>query len=341
VQNKLEETIMSKRLLITGGAGFIGSEFVRQGVDRGHKITVIDSLTYAGDEMRIRGVEGRFNLYKADITNREFVEHIFRKEKPQIVIHMAAESHVDRSIIDATPFIETNIKGTQVLLDVSKDYDIERVINMSTDEVYGEISDGRFEETSPLNPNSPYSVSKATADMLGRAYFRTYGLPVITVRPSNNYGLWQYPEKLIPVVILKGLNDERIPVYGSGTNVREWLFVSDCVDAIFSIMEQGRIGEVYNVGSGEEKQNIDVVKAILRLLGKSVGLIEFVKDRLGHDLRYSLNSGKIKNELDWKAKASFEEGIEGTVRWYVDNMDWAGGKIDYLRQYWGRVYMPK
>lgn len=329
---------MNKKLLVTGGAGFIGSELVRQGVARGHEITVIDNLTYAGDQIRIKGVEEKINLYKADITNREFVEHIFRKEKPQIVIHMAAESHVDRSIIDATPFIETNIKGTQVLLDVSKDYGIERFINMSTDEVYGEIPDGQFEETSRLNPNSPYSVSKATADMLGRAYFRTYDMPVITVRPSNNYGSWQYPEKLIPVVILKGLNEERIPVYGNGTNVREWLFVSDCANAIFSIMEQGKTGEIYNIGSREEKQNIDVVKAILRLLGKSEGLIEFVKDRLGHDLRYSLNSDKIEKELDWKAKVSFEEGIEETVRWYMDNMDWAGSKLDYLRQYWGRVY---
>ena len=331
---------MNKRLLITGGAGFIGSEFVRQGVHRGYRIAVIDNLTYAGDQLRIKSVEENINLYKTDITNKEFVEHIFSKEKPQVVIHMAAESHVDRSIIDATPFIETNIKGTQVLLDVSKHYGIERFINMSTDEVYGEISDGQFEEASPLNPNSPYSVSKATADMLGRAYWRTYGLPVITVRPSNNYGLWQYPEKLIPVVILKGLNEERIPVYGNGTNVREWLFVADCVDAIFSIMEQGKIGEVYNVGSGEEKKNIDVVKAILRLLGKSEGLIEFVKDRPGHDLRYSLNSFKVKNELDWKANVSFEKGMEDTVRWYVDNMDWVKGKIDCLRQYWGRVYMP-
>lgn len=329
---------MNKRLLITGGAGFIGSELVMQGVQQGYEITVIDNLTYAGDKIRIKSVEEKINLYKADITNREFVEHIFREEKPEIVIHMAAESHVDRSIIDATPFIETNIRGTQVLLDVSKQYAVEKFINMSTDEVYGEISDGCFEETSILNPNSPYSVSKAASDMLGRAYFRTYGLPVITVRPSNNYGSWQYPEKLIPVVILKGLNEERIPVYGNGTNVREWLFVSDCVDAIFSVVEQGKIGEVYNIGSGDEKQNIDVVKAILKLLGKSEGLIEFVKDRLGHDIRYSLNSDKIEKELGWKANISFEEGIEDTVRWYVDNMAWVKDKIDYLRQYWGRVY---
>ncbi|MFH1859949.1 MAG: dTDP-glucose 4,6-dehydratase [bacterium] len=329
---------MDKKLLVTGGAGFIGSEFIRQGVQRGYRIAVIDNLTYAGDKIRIQGVEKNINFYKADITNREFVEHIFREEKPQVIIHMAAESHVDRSIIDATPFIETNIKGTQVLLDVSKQYGIERFINMSTDEVYGEISEGQFGETSPLDPNSPYSVSKATADMLGRAYWRTHDLPVITVRPSNNYGSWQYPEKLIPVVILKGLNEERIPVYGNGQNVREWLFVSDCVDAIFSIMERGKTGEVYNIGSGEEKKNIDVVKTILRLLGKSEGLIEFVKDRLGHDLRYSLNSDKIGKELDWKAKISFEEGMENTVRWYIDNMPWVKSKLDYLRQYWGTVY---
>ncbi len=329
---------MNKRILVTGGCGFIGSEFVRQGTQRGYKITVVDNLTYAGDYARIKSVEENISFYKADITNREFMEHIFNKEKPQIVIHMAAESHVDRSILDATPFIETNIRGTQVLLDVSKHYGIEKFINMSTDEVYGEISDGQFEETSPLSPNSPYSVSKAAADMLGRAYWRTYGLPVITVRPSNNYGSWQYPEKLAPVVILKGLNEERIPVYGKGTNVREWLFVSDCVEAIFLVVEQGRIGEIYNVGSGQEKKNIDVVQAILGLLGKSEGLIEFVKDRLGHDLRYSLNSAKIENELDWKAKVSFEEGIEWTVKWYVNNMDWVKDKVDYLHKYWERVY---
>ncbi len=328
-----------KKLLITGGAGFIGSEFVRQAVDRGFQVINIDKLTYAGDLERLKGYEDKFTFYKADITNREFIEYIFEKEKPDIVVHWAAESHVDRSILDATPFIETNVKGTQVLLDVAKENDVELFINIATDEVYGELGEeGQFYETTPLEPNSPYSVSKASADMLGRAYFRTYGLPVITVRPSNNYGPWQYPEKLIPVVILKALNNEPIPVYGTGQNVREWLFVSDCADAVFNIIERGKSGEIYNVGSGEEKRNIEVVKAILDILGKPESLITFVKDRPGHDFRYSLNVDKIKKEIGWEAKVKFDEGIEKTVKWYLDNMDWVERKLKYLKDYWEKVY---
>jgi dTDP-glucose 4,6-dehydratase len=243
------------KLLVTGGAGFIGSEFVRQGVKKGYNIVVVDKLTYAGDLERLKEVENKIKFYKADITNREFIEYIFKSEKPDIVVHWAAESHVDRSILDASPFIETNVKGTQVLLDVAKESNIKRFINITTDEVYGELGEnGQFYEDSPLIPNSPYSVSKASADMLGRAYYKTYKLPVITVRPSNNYGWWQYPEKLIPVVILKAINEEPIPVYGTGQNVREWLFVSDCAEAVFEIMEKGKEGEIYNVGSGEERR---------------------------------------------------------------------------------------
>ncbi|OGQ38067.1 MAG: dTDP-glucose 4,6-dehydratase, partial [Deltaproteobacteria bacterium RIFCSPLOWO2_01_FULL_42_9] len=282
-----------KKLLITGGAGFIGSECVRQGVKRGYKIVVADKLTYAGDLERIGDVEKGTTFYNADITNRESLTHIFKKEKPEAVIHWAAESHVDRSIVDASPFLETNIKGTQVLLEAARASGVEKFINISTDEVYGEMGkDGQFFETTPLNPNSPYSVSKASADMLGRAYHRTYGLPVVTVRPSNNYGPWQYPEKLIPVAILKAINNEKIPVYGKGENIREWLFVSDCVEAVFLMLEKGIAGEVYNIGSGVEKKNVEVVNNILKLLGKPEKLIEFVKDRPGHDLRYSLNSDK-------------------------------------------------
>jgi dTDP-glucose 4,6-dehydratase len=216
---------------------------------------------------------------------------------------------------------------------------VEKFINISTDEVYGELKeDGQFYEVTPLNPNSPYSVSKASADMLGRAYYRTYGMPVITVRPSNNYGSWQYPEKLIPVVILKALNNEKIPVYGKGDNVREWLFVSDCVTAVFSVLKEGNAGEIYNIGSGEEKKNIEVVKTILRLLEKSEDLIEFTKDRLGHDFRYSLNSEKIREQLGWEKEISFDEGIENTVKWYVDNMTWVKAKLVHLNKYWEIVY---
>jgi dTDP-glucose 4,6-dehydratase len=327
------------KILITGGAGFIGSEFTRQAVKKGFNTIVVDKLSYAGDLERLKEIEGKYRFYKADITNREFLEHIFSYEKPDIVVHWAAESHVDRSILDATPFIETNIKGTQILLEVARRANISLFINISTDEVYGELGEeGEFSENTPLNPNSPYSASKASADMLGRAYYRTYGLPVITIRPSNNYGPWQYPEKLIPVVILKALRNEPIPVYGTGQNVREWLFVSDCAEAIFTIIEKGKVGEIYNVGSKEEKRNIDVVKAILKLLNKPESLITFVKDRPGHDYRYSLNSDKIKRELGWQAKTSFEEGIEKTVKWYLSNLSWVEKKLAYLEKYWERIY---
>jgi dTDP-glucose 4,6-dehydratase len=318
---------MNKKILVTGGAGFMGSEFVRSGVRKGYGIVVVDSLTYAGDMGRLKEVEKETTFYGTDITNKESLEYIFEKERPDVVVHFAAESHVDRSIQDASPFFDTNVKGTQILLDVSRKYEVERFINISTDEVYGELTgEGQFYETTPLNPNSPYSVSKASADMLGRAYHRTYGMPLITVRPCNNYGPWQYPEKLIPVVVLKALNNEKVPVYAKGENIREWLFVIDCVDAIFTVLEKGEAGEVYNVGSGEEKRNIDVVRTILKLLGKQEDLIEFVKDRLGHDFRYSLNSNKIKEKLGWESKTDFNEGIDRTVKWYMDNIGWAKSK---------------
>ena len=317
-----------KKLLITGGAGFIGSEFVRQGVGKGYEIAVVDKLSYAGDTERLKDAEGKITFYKVDVTDRVSVGEVFRKEKPDIIVHWAAESHVDRSILDASPFLDTNIKGTQVLLDIAREHEIKRFINISTDEVYGDLEEeGQFYETTPLNPSSPYSVSKASADMLGRAYHRTYGLPVMTIRPSNNYGPWQYPEKLIPVVIMKALNGQKVPVYAKGENVREWLFVSDCAEAVFETVEKGRAGEIYNVGSGEEKKNIDVVRTILKILGKTEDLIEFVKDRLGHDFRYSLNSERIRREIGWKPRVQFSEGIEKTVKWYLDNVEWVKKKI--------------
>jgi dTDP-glucose 4,6-dehydratase len=328
-----------KKLLVTGGAGFIGSEFVRQGVRRGYAIVLIDKLTYAGDMVRIKEVEKKVTFYRIDVTDRKSIERVFKTQKPDAVVHLAAESHVDRSILDASPFLETNIKGAQILLEVSRQQGIEKFINISTDEVYGELEEGgKFYEATALNPNSPYAVSKASADMLGRAYHRTYGVPVITVRPSNNYGLWQYPEKLIPVVIVKAVNNEKIPVYGTGQNIREWLYVTDCVDAIFRILEKGTVGEVYNVGSGEEKRNIEVVKAILKLLKKPENLIAFTKDRLGHDYRYSLNSEKIREELGWQINVTFAEGIEKTVKWYIENMIWVKSKLKYLTKYWEMAY---
>ena len=328
------------KMLVTGGAGFIGSEFVRQAVRKGHRVAVVDKLTYAGDLSRLEEVKGNITFYKADISNQEFVEHIFEKEHPEVVVHFAAESHVDRSLLDPYPFISSNVLGTQVLLEASKANGVKLFVNMSTDEVYGDLGkEGTFTEESPLKPNSPYSVSKASADMLGRAYHRSFGLPVITIRASNNYGPWQYPEKFVPVIILKALRDERIPVYGDGTNVREWLYVEDCAEGIMAAIEKGKPGEIYNIGSKEEKQNIEVAKAILKLLGKGEDLIEFVKDRPGHDFRYSLDTTKAKKELGWEAKTSFEEGIKKTVEWYTEHLRWVQEKVAYLSDYWKRVYV--
>ncbi len=327
------------KVLVTGGAGFIGSEFVRKAVRLGYEVSVVDALTYAGDLERLREVEGRYRFYKVDISDRDALEEVFVKEKPQVVVHFAAESHVDRSILYPQAFVKTNVEGTLNLLDLSRVYSVERFINVSTDEVYGELGEeGRFNEDSPLKPNSPYSVSKAAQDMLGRAYFRTYGLPVITVRPSNNYGPWQYPEKLIPVVIYKALKDSPIPVYGTGNNVREWLYVSDCAEAILMVMEKGVPGEVYNIASGIEKRNIEVVRLILDLLGKSYDLIEFVQDRPGHDYRYAMSADKIEKELGWRAKTNFEEGLKLTVEWYLENREWLERKVESLRDFWQKVY---
>jgi len=328
------------RMLITGGAGFIGSEFVRQAVRKGYQVAVVDKLTYAGDLERLSEVRKDITFYKADISNQEFIEHIFEKENPEVVVHFAAESHVDRSLMDPYPFISSNVLGTQVLLEVSKAKGVELFVNMSTDEVYGDLGkEGSFTEGSPLKPNSPYSTTKASADMLGRAYYRSFGLPVVTIRASNNYGPWQYPEKFVPVIILKALRDEKIPVYGDGTNVREWLYVTDCAEGIMAAIDRGKAGEIYNIGSKEEKQNIEVAKAILKLLGKGEELIEFVKDRPGHDFRYSLDTTKAKRELGWEAKTSFDEGLKKTVEWYIEHLKWAQDKVAYLNDYWKRVYV--
>ncbi|MBU0503139.1 MAG: dTDP-glucose 4,6-dehydratase, partial [Candidatus Omnitrophica bacterium] len=330
------------KILITGGAGFIGSEFVRQLMGtvpafRGlslKKIIVVDKLTYAGDLKRLQitgivpmtgtvpesaigsllgdcpvkcsqGTVPEFKFYKSDICNKKAIESIFKKEKPNIVVNFSAETHVDRSIQDSSPFISTNIQGTQVLLDCVRKYKIEKLIHISTDEVYGDIEKGKFNEDSPLIPNSPYSASKAAADLLIKSYVRTYGFPAVIVRPSNNYGPWQYPEKLIPVVIYKALKNEAVPVYAKGMNVREWLYVSDCAKGIQFILKKGKIGEVYNLGSGQERTNLEVVKKILDILGKPHSLIKFVQDRPGHDVRYSLDSSQIRR-LGWKPEQAFD-----------------------------------
>ena len=327
------------KILITGGAGFMGSEVVRQCVAKGYDTVVVDCLTYAGDLARLDEVYGECGFYNADITDSQAILKIMAKEKPDVVIHMAAETHVDRSILDASSFIDTNVKGTRIMLDAAKENNVKRFINMSTDEVYGALGeDGQFNENTPLDPNSPYSASKAAADMLGRAYFKTYNLPVITIRAANNYGPWQYPEKLVPVIITKAFNDESLPVYGKGENVREWLYVSDFANAMIMVMEKGKDGEIYNIGSdGQEKRNIEVVKTILGLMNKPETLINYVADRLGHDFRYSLNVDKIK-KIGWKPKVNFDSGMKETVRWYINNMGWVDSKMDDLKKYWKKVY---
>lgn len=330
------------KILITGGAGFMGSEIVRQSISRGFETVIIDKITYAGDLNRIQIRDGKYIFYKADITDQEEMLNIFKKEKPDVVIHMAAETHVDRSIKSSTEFIDTNVKGTMSLLDAAKETGIEKFINISTDEVYGALGqDGQFTEDTPLNPNSPYSTSKASADMLGRAYFKTFGLPVVTVRPCNYYGPWQYPEKLIPVMIFKSYMNDKLPVYGTGENVREWIYISDVADAIFKIISSGKPGEIYNLGSGEERRNIDTVKSILSIMGKPESLIDFVADRPGHDFRYSLGVNKIKNEIDWQPKIKFEEGIQHTIKWYMENISWMQAKLSDLKAYWEKAYYGK
>ncbi len=313
---------MIPRILVTGGAGFIGSEFVRQAVQRECHMSMVDKLTYAADMSRLMDLKNKYSFYKTDICSRFGMERAFSKGKPEIVINFAAETHVDRSIVDSGPFLETNIKGVKNLLDLSRKYGVKKIIHVSTDEVYGDIIDGSFYEDSPIKPNSPYAASKASADLLIKSYIRTYGVPAIILRPSNNYGPWQYPEKLIPLAILRALEDKPIPVYASGKNIREWLYVSDCIEAVFSVIEHGQPGQVYNIGSAQEKMNIDVVKGILKILGKSESLIEFVKDRPGHDLRYSLDSSKIKDDLGWSAKTRFEDGLRRTVDWFASNRKW-------------------
>lgn len=331
------------KILITGGAGFIGSEFVRllikmdcpcnsKGLSTQKanpketkgtvpEVIVVDKLTYAGDLARLKEVEGKYKFYKADICDKSRIDSIFKTEKPDMVVNFAAESHVDRSILDSKAFIETNVLGTQKLLDISKKYRIKKFIHISTDEIYGDIKEGRFSENSALKPNSPYAASKAAGDLLIRAFVRTYNFPAIIVRPCNNYGPWQYPEKLIPLAILKILRNEKVPVYGNGTNVREWLYVQDCAEAIFQILEKGKMGSIYNLSSREEKRNIEVIRLILRILRKDEDLIEFVKDRPGHDFRYSLDCTRIYR-LGWRPRHNFTQALELTVKWYLRNISW-------------------
>ena len=318
------------KLIITGGAGFIGSNFIYYQL-KNHpedEFICLDKLTYAGNLSSLKDAmeQANFKFVRGDIADREFVYSLFEAEKPDVVVNFAAESHVDRSILEPELFLKTNVIGTGVLMDACRKYGIKRYHQVSTDEVYGDLPldspDLFFTETTPLHTSSPYSASKAGADLLVLAYHRTYGLPVTISRCSNNYGPYHFPEKLIPLMIINALHDKELPVYGDGANVRDWLYVEDHCRAIDLIIRNGREGEVYNVGGHNEKSNLDVVKIILKALGKSEDLITFVKDRPGHDRRYAIDPTKIHNELGWLPQTKFEDGIAKTIGWYLANKDW-------------------
>jgi len=335
------------KIIVTGGAGFIGGNFVHYMMYKykDYKIIVVDSLTYAGNLETLEDVKDNenFKFYKTDIAEREEVYKIFENEKPDIVVNFAAESHVDRSIEDPEIFLRTNIMGTQVLMDACRKYGIKRYHQVSTDEVYGDLPLDRpdlfFTEETPIHASSPYSASKASADLLVGAYYRTYNLPVTISRCSNNYGPYHFPEKLIPLMIANALNDKELPVYGEGKNVRDWLYVEDHCRAIDMIIHNGKVGEIYNIGGHNEKTNLDVVKVILKELGKSEDLIRFVKDRKGHDMRYAIDPAKIHKELGWLPTTTFDEGIKKTIKWYLDNKSWWENIISgEYKEYYSKMY---
>ncbi|WP_332628489.1 dTDP-glucose 4,6-dehydratase [Halalkalibacter flavus] len=332
------------KLLVTGGAGFIGSNFIQYMLEKhpNYQVINLDSLTYAGNLENLQAVEGhtQYTFVKGDICNVELVSSLF-ENGIDAVINFAAESHVDRSITDPGVFIRTNVQGTQVLLDAAKQYGVKKFVQVSTDEVYGSLGEtGLFHETTPLSPNSPYSASKAGADHLVHAYYETFDLPVSITRCSNNYGPYQFPEKLIPLMISNALNDQPLPLYGDGLNIRDWLHVDDHCQAIDLVLHKGKNGEVYNVGGNNERTNVEIVKTILRKLDKPESLIKYVEDRKGHDRRYAIDATKIREELGWKPKYMFEEGIEQTINWYLENRSWwerivSGEYKDYFHKQYG------
>ena len=315
-----------KNILVTGGCGFIGSNFLRLMCTKypNYNFVNLDKLTYAGNLENLDGVNSaNYFFEKVDICDSLKVKTVFEKYAIDTVINFAAESHVDRSIFGAFDFIQTNIVGTQILLENAKEFQVEKFLQVSTDEVYGSLSDtGKFTETTPLHPNSTYSASKSSADLIALAYHHTFGLNVLITRCSNNYGPYQFPEKLIPLMIINALNNISLPIYGNGMNVRDWLYVEDHCLAIDSVLHIGKFGEVYNIGGNNEWRNIDIVKLILKKLNKPESLIAFVKDRLGHDFRYAIDSSKITNELNWKPIYDFENGISNTINWYLENKTW-------------------
>ncbi len=333
------------KMLVTGGAGFIGSNFLRYVLSRhpDWKVTNIDKLTYAGNLENLKDVENdpRYHFIRGDITDKELTDKILRQGF-DVVVNFAAESHVDRSILDSSPFIETNIRGTQVLLERIKRYRVDRFIQVSTDEVYGSVTDGRSTEDSPCHPNSPYAASKAAADLLCYAYWRTYDLSMLITRCSNNYGPYQFPEKLIPLVITNASEGKEVPIYGDGLNIRDWIHVEDHCRALDLVIQKGKPGCTYNVAANNEKTNLELVKFILDGMEKPQSLIRFVADRPGHDRRYALDTTKIERELGWRPSIPLEKGMRETVEWYMRNKSWwqriKGGEYT---EYYHRMYSQR
>ncbi len=336
------------KILVTGGAGFIGCNFVYYMLEKhpDYEIVCLDALTYAGNLKSLDSAmkNPKFKFVKGSIADKALVDELFSAEKFDVVVNFAAESHVDRSIENPFIFLETNVMGTACLLEASKKYGVKRFHQVSTDEVYGDLPLDRpdlfFTEDLPLTTSSPYSASKASADLLTLAFHRTYGLPVTISRCSNNYGPYQFPEKLIPLMVVRALENQPLPVYGEGLNVRDWLYVDDHCKAIDMIIHNGRVGEVYNVGGHNERQNIQVVKTVLRQLEKPESLITFVKDRAGHDLRYAIDPSKISAELGWQPETDFDSGMKKTIQWYLDNSEWieeikSGEYAEYSRRVYG------
>ncbi len=314
-------------ILVTGGAGFIGSNFIHYMLKNyeTYKIINYDALTYSGNLNNVKSIQENpnYSFVKGKIQNGELLEHVVKERDVQVIVNFAAESHVDRSIENPIPFYDTNVIGTVTLLELVKKYSHIKLVQVSTDEVYGSLGKtGKFTEETPLAPNSPYSSSKASSDMIALSYYETYQLPVIITRCSNNYGPYQYPEKLIPLMVTNALEGKKLPLYGDGLNVRDWLHVTDHCSAIDTVLHKGCVGEVYNIGGNNEKTNVDVVEQIIKLLGKTKKDIEFVTDRLGHDRRYAIDAQKMKNEFEWEPKYTFEQGLKETVEWYKNNVDW-------------------
>ncbi|MFC1706657.1 dTDP-glucose 4,6-dehydratase [Planctomycetota bacterium] len=317
-------------VLVTGGSGFIGTNLVRLLLaERPWRVVNLDALTYAGSGRNLTDLEGepRYRFVRADICDADAVLSVFSEERPSLVLHLAAESHVDRSIHASAPFLRTNVEGTRVVLEAAREAKVERFLYCSTDEVYGDLGDqddpnARFHETTPINPSSPYAVSKAAGDMLARAYHRTHGLWVVVTRCSNNYGPYQFPEKLIPLLISNAMDERPIPVYGDGKNVRDWIHVEDHCRGLLAALERGQAGRSYNFGGHSERENLQVVKTVLSILGRSEDLIRFVTDRPGHDLRYAIDCERARQELDWEPRDRFEEWLERTVTWYRENQTW-------------------